>query len=169
MSRFLVCLPRILEHEGGWVDHVKDPGGATNKGITLATYSDWLKRKATKAELKAIPPQHVSAIYEANYWDAASCDKLPVGVDYVVFDLAVNSGPSRARKMLQQTVGTKPDGMIGPATLRAVEALGSRETIKRLCDAREAFYRALPTFQTFGKGWLNRLREVEITALGEAA
>lgn len=169
MSRFDACLPRILKHEGGYVDHPKDPGGATNKGVTLATYSDWLGRKATKDELKAIPANHVSAIYRDRYWKTAACDALPEGLDGVVFDLAVNSGPGRAKKMLQQAAGVEADGQVGPATLSAIKRLGAKVAITKLCAAREAFYRGLPTFATFGRGWLNRLDEVRRVALEEAA
>lgn len=167
-ERFDICLARVLKHEGGYVDHPKDPGGATNKGVTLATYSDWLGRKATKDELKAIPATHVSTIYRERYWKTAACDALPAGLDGVVFDLAVNSGPSRAKKMLQQAVGVAADGQIGPATLAAIKRLGASGAVNKLCDAREAFYRGLPTFATFGRGWLNRLDEVRRVALGEA-
>lgn len=168
MTRFEICLPRILEHEGGWSDHPSDPGGATMKGVTLETYSNWLGRKATKDELRNIPSSHLNAIYRDNYWKTAACDKLPAGLDYVVFDLAVNSGPMKAKRMLQQSVKADADGIIGPATLAAIRTMGTAEAIRKLCASREAFYRSLKTFPTFGKGWLNRLHEVEVIALGEA-
>ena len=81
MTRFEVCLPRILEHEGGWSDHPSDPGGATMKGVTLETYSNWLGKKATKDELRNIPSSHLNTIYRDNYWKTAACDKLPAGLD----------------------------------------------------------------------------------------
>ncbi|WP_310540820.1 glycosyl hydrolase 108 family protein [Phenylobacterium sp.] len=167
-ERFQRCLPLILQHEGGYVDHRLDPGGATNLGVTLGTLSDWLKRPATKAEVKALTPAAVAPIYEANYWKAACCDKLPAGLDYAVFDLAVNSGPSRARKFLQRVAGVTVDGEVGPKTLAAVNALGSRAMIVRLNADREAFYRSLSTFPTFGKGWLRRLAEVTTKATAMA-
>lgn len=163
-TRFSECLPLILAHEGGYVDHPKDPGGATNLGVTLGTLSDWLKRPATKAEVKALTPATVAPIYEANYWRAAACDRLPPGVDYMVFDFAVNSGPGRARKFLQRVAGVAPDGAIGPVTIAAVNKLGARLLIDRLNEDREAFYRSLDTFPTFGKGWLRRLTEVTAKA-----
>lgn len=163
-DRFEACLQQTLHHEGGWSDHPQDPGGATMKGVTLAVFSDFLGRRATKAELKAITDEQLSTIYRKGYWFPTHCDKLPAGVDMMVFDLAVNSGPARARRFLQECVGAEPDGVIGAKTLAAVAALPPREIILRLRNRREKFFRSLPTFNTFGKGWLRRLAEVSVEA-----
>lgn len=163
-DRFDACLPHILHHEGGWADHPKDPGGATQKGITLAVFREWTGKQSTKAELRAISDETVSAIYRKNFWFPSHCDKLPAGVDLIVFDLAVNSGPGRARRFLQEAVGAEPDGVIGAKTLAAVAALPPREVILRLRNRRERFYKGLSTFATFGKGWMRRLSEVAVAA-----
>ena len=163
-DRFAECLPHILHHEGGWADHPKDPGGATMKGITLGVFREWTGKQSTKAELRAISDETVAAIYRKGYWFPAHCDKLPAGVDLIVFDLAVNSGPGRARKFLQESVGAQPDGVIGAKTLAAVAALPPREVIIRLRNRRERFYKGLGTFATFGKGWMRRLSEVAVAA-----
>lgn len=160
MTRFADCLPLILAHEGGWVDHPSDPGGATNLGVTIGTLSDWLGRPATKAEVKALTPATVAPIYEARYWKAAHCHELPVGVDYMVFDLAVNSGPGKAVRFLQGAVGAVEDGVFGPATRERVGRVHPDNIILALSKRREAFYRSLKTFPTFGKGWMRRLAEV---------
>lgn len=164
-DRFSVCLPLILKHEGGYVDHPKDPGGATNLGVTQATLSEWLGRTATKAEVKALTPATVAPIYRKNYWDAVSADALPIGVDYVAFDCGVNHGPARARKWLQAAANVKADGALGPVSMEAIKAAGAAEMIRRLGRGREAFYRRLNTFPTFGKGWLRRNAEVTAKAL----
>jgi lysozyme family protein len=158
-QNFAPSLAHVLEHEGGWADHPKDPGGATMKGVTLATYSDWLGRQATKAELRAISDEHLRAIYKTRYWDAVQGDALPAGLDYVVFDMAVNSGPRRAAQMLQSAVGVTPDGMIGPKTLAAVAAHDPGSLIAAFQRSRQHFLEALPTFATFGKGWARRVTE----------
>ena len=172
-DRFAECLPLILKHEGGYVDHPRDPGGATNLGITLDTLSAHRGRKVTKDEVKALTVAEAGAIYRKNYWHAAFCEQLPPGADYMVFDLAVNSGVGRARKYLQRAVGATEDGIIGPATLAAVKALaesgGATTIINRMSRYREAFYRGLDTFPTFGKGWMRRLNEVTAKALEMAA
>ena len=88
------ALSLVLEHEGGYVDHPRDPGGATNLGITLDTLSSWLGRVATKADVLALKVSDVGPIYRRRYWDTIEGDELPDGLDYAVFDFAVNSGPS---------------------------------------------------------------------------
>ena len=160
LGRFDACLVEILKHEGGWVDHPADPGGATNRGVTLKTLSDWLGRTATKAEVKALTVSDVSPIYRKRYWDAVHGDDLPPGVDLMVFDLAVNSGPGRAAKFLQEVVGATPDGAIGAATLAKVSGLHPLTIIDGMAERRERFYRGLGTFDTFGRGWMRRLGEV---------
>jgi len=164
-NRFDACLPLLLKHEGGFVDHPQDPGGATNLGVTIGTLGDHLGRRATKAEVRALQPADVAPIYRKSYWDAARCDDLPDGVDYMIFDLAVNSGPAKARRYLQEVVGVTADGVIGPKTLAAVAAVPPATLVRRLERRREAFYRSLRTFPTFGKGWLRRLSEVTTKSL----
>ncbi len=162
--RFASSLPLILAHEGLWSDNAADPGGPTMKGVTLKTYSDYLGRTATKDELRHIPDADLQNIYFRNYWKAARCDVLPPGVDYMVFDLAVNSGVNRACRYLQRAVSAKEDAQIGPATLGAVAQRDASSIINRMSDFRRAFYKNLSTFPTFGKGWLARLVEVTATA-----
>ncbi|MGZ3377997.1 MAG: glycoside hydrolase family 108 protein [Phenylobacterium sp.] len=168
MTRFTDCLPRVLQDEGGFVEDPQDPGGATNLGVTLATLSHWLGHPATIDDVKALTPATVAPIYEASYWRAAACDQLPMGVDYMVFDMAVNSGPGRAVKFLQQAVGVPDDGAIGPRTLAAVAGLEGADILQKISGLREAFYRGLSTFPRFGRGWLARLRRVTDLALADA-
>lgn len=162
-TSFHRALQQVLHHEGGWSDHPRDPGGATMKGITIRTYSEWLGRAATKEELRAIPDAHVEAIYRRGYWDAVRGDDLPGGIDLMVFDFAVNAGRRRAIVTLQQAVNmptASHDGAIGPRTLAAVKDLTDRIGVPAVATSyatlREVFYRGLPTFETFGKGWLRR-------------
>lgn len=163
------ALSLVLKHEGAYVDHPRDPGGATNLGVTIGTLSSWLGRKATKAEVRALKSATVAPIYEKNYWKAARCDELPAGVDYAVFDFAVNSGVSRSIMALQRAVGVADDGKIGPITLKVVRNTDPAVLIKRLCTDRLSFLTRLSTWKTFGKGWLNRVQGVEKEALKMAA
>jgi lysozyme family protein len=163
------ALALVLKHEGGYVDHPKDPGGATNLGVTIGTLSDWLGRKATKAEVKALKPATVAPIYRKRYWDAARCDTLPAGVDYAVFDFAVNSGVSRSVMALQRAVGVADDGKIGPITLWAISKADPELLISRLCTDRLSFLMRLSTWKSFGKGWRSRVQGVEREALKMAA
>jgi lysozyme family protein len=150
------CLDMLLQHEGGFVNHPKDPGGMTNLGVTRATYEQYMGRGVTEAEMRALTVADVAPIYKAEYWDKARCDDLPSGLDWAVFDWGVNSGMSRPVKALQRIVGVKPDGGIGPQTLRAIANFDSKSLIEKLYDARQKFYENLATFETFGRGWSRR-------------
>lgn len=172
MERFSACLPIILHHEGGWSDHPKDSAGATMKGVTLATFSKFLGRPSSKDELREISDGQIKQIYHSLYWVRASCDRFPVGVDLLVFDMAVNAGPGRAIKLLQETVGSAADGAVGPETLAAVAKQNPLHLIRQYSEARRAFYKSLGAYVTFGRGWLRRTDEVEAEAikmLGEKA
>jgi lysozyme family protein len=155
-------LNHVLQSEGLWSDNPADPGGATMKGITLTTYRSWKGNPhITKDELKAIPDQDVHDLYKQNYWDKIKGDDLPSGVDYAVFDSAVNMGVGRAAKLIQSAAGVTADGAIGHDTLEAIKNANQTDLIQKFSDEKQAFYQSLPTFGTFGKGWLNRVAQVK--------
>lgn len=165
----------ILKHEGGYVDHPSDPGGATNKGITLATFRKYVKPGGTKADLRALTEAQAIVVYKRQYWDRVMGDDLPSGVDYAVADFAVNSGPSRSAKYLQAIVGVSQDGVIGPATLAAVDAMDPAQIINQLCDNRLAFMKRARHPKTkkllwpkFGRGWQRRVDDVRSMSLAWA-
>jgi lysozyme family protein len=162
------CLEMVLKHEGGFVNHPKDPGGATNMGVTLATYEQWVGRSVTIEEMKNLAFQDVAPIYKKNYWDKVRGDDLPSGVDWSVFDWAVNSGPSRSAKALQKIVMVGQDGAIGPITLAATHSQDAKEVIQAMYYARQRFYENLSTFDTFGRGWTRRNKETLESALAMA-
>lgn len=165
-ANFFKSLEMVLHHEGGFVQHPDDPGGATNKGITHKTYADFLGRPLEDvSELKNIPEEHVQLIYKNGYWDKVKGDELPGGVDFCVFDWAVNSGPGRAAKALQKIVMVSQDGAIGPKTLIAVSEMTPTEIIENMTKQRIEFYKGLNTFDTFGRGWLRRAKETRDFAL----
>src|SRR5690554_3243462 len=110
---FEPALALVLAHEGGYVDHPDDPGGATNKGITQRVYDAWrTSRGRHPRSVAAIRDEEVRAIYREQYWDAVRGDDLPAGIDYCTFDAAVNSGPAQAARWLQRAVGAAPDGIV---------------------------------------------------------
>ena len=168
-NNFQKCLDLVLFHEGGFVDHPKDPGGITNMGVTKKAWEEYVGHDVTREEMRALTVAEITPFYRKRYWDACKCDDLHAGVDYAVFDLAVNSGTGRAAKFLQEAVGATPDGRIGPRTLSAAASFGPNLIIGRIYDRRESFYRSLPTFPTFGRGWLRRNNEVHQKALVMAA
>lgn len=164
-SNFQACLAEVLRHEGGWADHPADPGGATMKGITIGVYAQWKGRKVTKAELRAISDEEVAKIYRRNYWNKVRGDNLPNGLDLVAFDGAVNSGPARGARWLQQALGVETDGKIGPITVSAAQSAPRVATINAACDLRMAFIKRLRHWPTFGRGWTRRVESVRSVAI----
>ncbi len=159
------CLDRLLVHEGGYSNHPSDPGGPTNWGITIHDARTYWKPNATASDVRAMPVEVAKRIYRARYWDAMSCDQLPAGVDYAVFDYGVNSGIYRAAKVLQRTLNITADGKIGPATISAALSAHPERLVIRICDERLEFLKGLTTWPTFGKGWGRRVAEVRAKAL----
>lgn len=167
-ENFDKSLALILKHEGLYVDHPQDPGGATMKGITLATFTEFKGRAMSKEELRAISDADVRAIYKSRYWDAVRADELKPGVDLLAFDMAVNKGVGRAAKLMQRGAGVTEDGALGPKSMAAINALDAADFIAKVSEARRDFYKSLKTFPTFGKGWLRRVDETEKEALHAA-
>jgi lysozyme family protein len=168
-DRFGTCLAFTLKAEGGYVDDPADPGGATNMGITLATYRRW----SDDAELGAVQVKDMTeriarAIYRSMYWNPLRADALPAGVDLSVFDMGVNAGIWRSARLLQRALGftgEEIDGSIGPQTLAAAARFDARSLIDDLAARQSAFYRGLADFGTFGAGWLDRTRARRSAAL----
>lgn len=167
-ANFLASLSHVLKHEGGYVNHPSDPGGATNKGITIANFRRYVNPKGTVADLKAITDAQVARVYRKHYWDAVKGDDLPAGIDYAVFDFGVNSGPSRAIKFLQKVLGVAQDGKLGPITLEAARRADAAAVIDQLCGDRLAWLKRLKHWPTFGRGWTARVSAVETEALAMA-
>ena len=159
------CLETILHHEGGYVNHPKDPGGETNLGVTKRVY---LEHGGTK-NMKDLLVEDVAPIYKKGYWDKMKGDELPNGLDLCVFDFGVNAGPGRSAKYLQTMIGTVADGGIGPNTLAKlaeyVEKHGIEKCIEDFQGARQDYYEKLSTFATFGNGWTRRVDEMTELAM----
>lgn len=168
-SSFDEALSRVLVHEGGWANHPQDPGGATMKGVTQRVYDGWRKRNGLAARsVRNISEAELKAIYRKQYWEVIRADEMPDGVDYAVFDGAVNSGPAQAAKWLQRAVGVTADGMIGEATLKAVREHPDHDAlIADMLARRLGMLKALRTWKTFAAGWSARLASVK--AHGQAA
>ena len=163
-ANYQKCLETILHHEGGYVNHPKDPGGETNLGVTKRVYESWvMENDLNQKDMKDLLVEDVAPIYKQNYWDRVKGDQLPNGLDLCVFDFGVNAGTGRAAKYLQTMIGTVADGGIGPNTLKAlgnyVEENGLEQTIKNYQEARQEYYESLSTFETFGRGWTRRVNE----------
>lgn len=161
MAHFPTALPWILSYEGGWVDDPDDPGGATNQGITLAT----AQRHGimTKEALRNITPSQVASIYRSDYWRFDGVDDQRVATK--VFDMAVNFGRKTAVRMVQNALnelGTYliPDGLWGPETEAALNAVEPKRVLMLLCRDCADRYRQIaakrPASAKYLKGWLRR-------------
>lgn len=172
-DNFERCLNVTLVQEGGYGDHPLDPGGPTNLGITLKELRDWRlaqnpnldPNSITAKDVQQLERKEAVEIYRTNYWNKAQCSLLPSGIDLEVFDMAVNAGPSRSIRILQAALGVIVDGSIGPQTLTAAKSQDAKAVINSFSDGRQRFYEGLSTFDTFGKGWTNRVRAVREKAL----
>jgi uncharacterized protein (TIGR02594 family) len=175
-AAFDVALQHVLLHEGGWTNDPKDPGGATFRGITLATYAaDRGKTLTTetaarlRAELAALSDADTAGLYHRRYWLRAGCDRLPVPLAIMTFDAAVNQGPVTAIRLLQTALRVTVDGELGPVTVAAVGAASQARQlpalIHRFAGARRQRYRQTRNFDRFGRGWLSRVDATERLAL----
>lgn len=164
-DNFQKALAAVLVHEGGFVNNPKDPGGMTNLGCTKAVWEEHCGHPVDEKTMRGLTPADVGPLYRQKYWNKVCGDDLPSGVDYVVFDAAINSGSGRAAKWLQACVGVEPDGGIGPKTLAAVRAFNPEQLIKDYSKRRLSFLSDLSTWETFGKGWARRVAEVEAVGL----
>jgi lysozyme family protein len=154
----------VLKHEGGFVNHPKDPGGMTNLGVTKAAWESYVGKTVDEAFMRSLTPEVVKPFYKAMYWDKIKGDQLPAGVDYAAYDLAVNSGVGRAAKFLQTIAGVTADGILGPKSMGAIRECDPEQTVDALCDMRLDFLKRLNTFDTFGKGWTIRVNDVKAKA-----
>ena len=166
-NAFEAALNFVLRWEGGFVDHPADPGGRTNRGVTQKTYNAWRAVQGLpERDVKLIDDADVHAVYESGYWRPPRCDLLDRPLDLVHLDTAVNMGPGRAVRFLQQAVGCGVDGGFGPATQRAVSECRPSDTLDTYCNIRENFYRQIvarkPEQSVFLKGWMNRLNSLRL-------
>lgn len=161
-ANFDACMAEVFRHEGGYANNPQDPGGETNMGIS--------KRSYPKEDIRGMTKERAAEIYRRDFWNACKCDDLPSGLDLVAFDAAVNSGPSRSAKWLQQAVGANVDGKIGPNTIAAAKATYGPAAVQRAIGFRLSFMKAAkgangkPLWPTFGKGWQRRCDEVQALA-----
>ena len=164
-ENFDKCLEMLLHHEGGYVWHEEDPGGETNLGVTKKVYQDWGGTK----DMIDLTVEDVAPIYKKNYWDRCKCDELGSGLDWAVFDWAVNSGTRRVSKALQKACGAERDGVIGNKTLALANGQNVKYMIEEISVMRQSFYESLRTFKTFGRGWTRRNKETTEKALSMAS
>lgn len=155
---FDLCVEFTIRHEGGFVDHPKDPGGRTIYGISERSHPEaWANGAPTLDQAKKI--------YFNGYWKPCRCQDLALPLALMVFDYAVNSGPRRAVQDLQKLLGVVADGVIGPRTIAAANAADLKNLIANYSVMRLMFLFGLSNFSTFGRGWVNRVIDCGHTAV----
>lgn len=152
-TQFDAIIDRILAHEGGYVNHPSDPGGATNFGITERV----ARAAGYKGDMRKLPRATAVDIYRTQYWARVQGDKLPPEVAFQVVDAAVNHGTGNAIRWLQRVVRVADDGIIGPVTLAAVTKADPADLVLLFNASRLEFYASLTTFAQFGRGWCRRV------------
>jgi lysozyme family protein len=145
-ENFPISLKFTLQYEGGYSNHPDDPGGPTNFGITKNVYDTYRKNKKLPIQsVKNITTNEVHEIYQINYWNTCYCDTLPSGVDFAVFDLAVNNGVGRAKQFIPVAMQTSNTSLI----------------IDSICNQRLDYDKSLTRlWKIFGKGWEKRIENV---------
>ena len=157
-ENYPIVQPWVLAYEGGYVDHPKDPGGATMQGVTQRTYDAFRRRVGLGTQpVRQLAPSERDRIYKEQYWDAVRGDDLPGGIDAAVYDYAVNSGPGRAARDLQAVLGVVQDGVVGIMTLDAARSADAADVVRALCERRFAFLKRLRHWPTFKTGWTRRV------------
>jgi lysozyme family protein len=164
-DNFDSAFKHLIKHEGGYVNHPKDPGGRTNLGVTQRAWEEYKGNPVDEQEMRSLTPDLVKPFYRTRYWNLVRGDELPSGVDYCAFDVAVNSGVGRAVRFLQLASGVVADGLIGSGTMNAIAKVDPKELIQKICQERREFLHRLATFDTFGTGWMRRVSDVERVAL----
>lgn len=146
---FLIAIEILLDHEGGYVNNPKDPGGETKYGISKRSYPNEDIKNMTKAR--------AMEIYWEDFWGPSLCDNMKLALSIQMLDAAVNHGIPRAKKLLQQALGVEPDGIVGKITLRALNVSNLDDMLLRYLGYRTKYFISLSTFSTFGKGWIDRI------------
>lgn len=153
---FDTAFQRLLGHEGDFVDHPADPGGATRWGITERV----ARTAGYRGDMRQFPVEIAKQIAKHEYWDAVRADDLPAGVRYQMFDAAYNSGVRQAVIWLQRACGADADGVIGPKTLLAVKTQNVDVLRQRMLSQRLRFLTNLKNWDSFGKGWARRIADL---------
>ncbi|MFG1371476.1 glycosyl hydrolase 108 family protein [Xanthobacter oligotrophicus] len=170
-ENFEAALAAVLVHEGGYSNHPDDPGGPTMKGIIKRVYDDYRRSKGLPIrDVRKITKAEIEDIYKTRYWDLSRCDDLPTGLDYVVFDGAVNSGVGQAAKWLQRALGVEVTAKVNASTIKAAQQVSDVDAVVTdVQNRRFAMLKGLRTWPVFGKGWGRRVTEVRRLGLALAA
>lgn len=169
MAKAESLMPFVLRWEGGYCDDPDDRGGATNKGVTLATFRRYYGANATKGQLQAMTDAQWLHIFRRGYWDEFRADEINnQSVADACVDWAWNSGTVKAAKKVQAVLGVTADGIVGQRTLAAINAAQPRQLFAKIKAARLRYVENIaknnPKQKKFLKGWKNRINSLIFTA-----
>jgi lysozyme family protein len=155
------CFERLIGHEGGFSDDPKDPGnwtgGRQNVGVLRGTKYGIAANTYAHLDIANLTLEAVKQIYFTDWWLKAGADVLPPAVVYQLWAFAVNAGMETAKRCMQRAAGVADDGKFGPVTIAAIQALSTTDAIMRFTAQKIRFYTSLSKFDTYGKGWMNRV------------
>jgi hypothetical protein len=157
-------LEDILRREGGYVDHPNDRGACTKFGITIDTLREWRGGAVTCADVAALTRLDALAIYRARYVAAPQFERIADNqLRAFVVDWGVHSGPVTVIRALQRVLGVTDDGVLGPQTVRAIDAKDASQVYRLLLQARLRYLASLlqrdPAQRVFAAGWIRRVAE----------
>lgn len=161
MADFKKYAPKLLQLEGGFVNHPEDKGGITNCGITLETFRSFLGQDKTVKDLQSMNYGMWKEIMKTGYWDKCRADEIECqAIAELLVDWTVNSGFVAVRKV-QGIIGCNPDGIVGPITLSLINTSDPEILFEKIWNARHQFYinivKRNPSQRVFMNGWMNRL------------
>lgn len=148
---FDTAFDRLMHAEGGYSNDRRDNGGETRFGIS--------KRSYPKEDIANLTLDRAKFLYRRDYWNPCRCDFLPHRLDFQVFDGAVHSGVAQSAKWLQQVLGAKQDGIIGPKTLAAAEHVAVDAAVAHYNALRLHFLTNHVDWAAFGRGWARRIAD----------
>lgn len=180
MPDYRDAINKVLEHEGGFINHPNDRGGPTNWGVTMNTYNMYMTAKTGKTyistvdEIKKMPKALAVDIYKKLYWDKIQGDKIKkYAVAAVIFDQAINRGVSSAIKQAQKVIkaldpfgfaNIVQDGVMGPKSLEALNSVSEKPFLDSYLRESTQFYQNIvnrdPSQSVFLQGWLNRIKSL---------
>lgn len=163
-ENFGIALRTLFEQWGAFQDHPTDPGRVSNLGVTRRVWESWVGREVSDNEMQALTPELVTPMFKATLWNAIGGDGLPAGVDVVVFDLAVNSGPRYAVQVLQKLLGAELGGLVNPEMLRKAADADPRKLVADYTAERLAYLKMIPDWSTSGEDWEKRVAATRAAA-----
>ena len=158
-------IPFIKKWEGGYVNDPDDKGGCTMMGVTIKTYQKYFGKDKTCEDLRKISDEEWLAIFKKGYWDCWRADEINnQSIAQLCVDMGWGSGPKTAIKKVQECLGLKADGIVGPITLSALNSKPSSYIFRKLWTMRYAWLYQISKVgnnKKFLRGWINRLNDIK--------